>query len=171
VFQGLGSLADCRMTRTCRSHNQPVQRLFHKVSSDAGLTEIPAAELESALAESGYVWLDLLGESSEAIYELANLLDLDRVDVLAAADDHVVDAARHPEVALGVPGAHVAGEVPALAQRPGVGVGPVTVSAFGSVADDASERTTVIPYMPAGMPAGSTAVSTVALTNVVLSAP
>jgi magnesium transporter len=86
VFQGLGSLIDCRVTTTCRPHNQPVQRLFHKGSSDAGLIEIPAADLESALAEPGYVWLDLLGESPEAIYELANLLDLDRVSLEESAD-------------------------------------------------------------------------------------
>lgn len=63
-----------------------MQRLFHKGSSDAGLVEIPAADLESALAEPGYVWLDLLGESSEAIYLLASLLDLDRVSLEESAD-------------------------------------------------------------------------------------
>jgi magnesium transporter len=63
-----------------------VQRLFHKGSPDAGLIEIPAADLESALAEPGYVWLDLLGESPEAIYELASLLDLDRLSLEESAD-------------------------------------------------------------------------------------
>ena len=57
-----------------------------------------------------------------------HVLDLDRVDVLAAADDHVVDAPGNPEVTLGVDPAHVAREVPALAQRPSVGVRTVPVS-------------------------------------------
>ena len=86
MFQTLGSLADCRVTTTCRSHNQPVQRLFRKGSSDTGLIEVPVAQLESALAEPGYVWLDLLGESPEAIYQLANLFDLDRVSLEESAD-------------------------------------------------------------------------------------
>src|SRR5205085_7064158 len=43
-----------------------------------------------------------------------HVLDLHRVDVLAAADDHVVHAAGHVELAVGVQPAHVAGEVPAV---------------------------------------------------------
>ena len=55
-------------------------------------------------------------------------LDLDRRDVLAAGDDHVVDAAGDEQVAVGIDVAGVAGKVPALAQRLGVGFGtpPVT---------------------------------------------
>src|SRR5207302_10027822 len=56
-----------------------------------------------------------------------HVLDLDRMDVLATADDHVVDAPGDPEVALRVDPAHVAREVPTLAQRPRVGVGAVPV--------------------------------------------
>src|SRR2546426_10307819 len=54
-----------------------------------------------------------------------SLLDLDRMDVLAAADDHVVDAPGDVEVAVGVDVSHVAGEVPAVAERRRVGVGAV----------------------------------------------
>src|SRR4029453_2147464 len=56
------------------------------------------------------------------------VLDLDGMDVLAAADDHVVHAAGDPEVAVNVDPAHVAGEVPALAQRAGVGAGAIPVA-------------------------------------------
>jgi len=44
-------------------------------------------------------------------------LDLDRRNILAAGDDHVVDAARHEQVAVVVDVTRVTGEVPALAQR------------------------------------------------------
>ena len=54
--------------------------------------------------------------------------DLDRRDILATGDDHVVDAAGDEQVAVGVEIAGVAGEVPALAQRLGVGVGPAPVA-------------------------------------------
>jgi hypothetical protein len=55
-------------------------------------------------------------------------LDLDRRDILAAGDDHVVDAARHEQVAVLVEVTRVAGEIPALAQRFRVCVGtsPIT---------------------------------------------
>ena len=57
-----------------------------------------------------------------------HVLDLERVDVLAARDDHVVDPADDPEVAVLVEPAEVAGEVPAVAERLRVGVGPVPVA-------------------------------------------
>ena len=55
-------------------------------------------------------------------------LDLDRRDVLAAGDDHVVDPAGDEQVAVGIDIAGVAGEVPAVAQRLGVGIGPAPVA-------------------------------------------
>ena len=58
-----------------------------------------------------------------------HVLDLERVDVLAAGDDHVVDAAVDPEVAVLVDPADVAGAVPAVANRLRVRVGPVPVAA------------------------------------------
>ena len=61
-------------------------------------------------------------------------LDLDRRDVLAAGDDHVVDAAGDEEVAVGVEIAGVAGEVPAVAQRLGVGLRPLPIALEGLVA-------------------------------------
>ena len=51
-----------------------------------------------------------------------HVLDLERVDVLAARDDHVVEPAVEPEVAVLVEPADVAGVVPAVADRLLVGV-------------------------------------------------
>ena len=56
------------------------------------------------------------------------LLDLERMHVLAARDDHVVDAADEVEVAVGVELPEVAGEVPAVPDLPLVGVGPLPVA-------------------------------------------
>jgi hypothetical protein len=55
-------------------------------------------------------------------------LDLDRRDVLAAGDDHVVDPAGDEEIALGIEIAGIAGEVPAAAQCLGIGVGPAPIA-------------------------------------------
>ena len=63
-------------------------------------------------------------------------LDLDRRDVLAAGDDHVVDTAGDEQVAVRVEVAGVAGEVPALAQRLGVGFGPPPIAFEGLVAGE-----------------------------------
>ena len=57
-----------------------------------------------------------------------DLLDLHGMDVLAAADDHVVDATETKRSPVVVDIAHVAGEVPAVAERLGVGVGTVPVA-------------------------------------------
>ncbi len=57
-----------------------------------------------------------------------DVLDLDRMDVLAAGDDHVVQPPVDPQVAVGVEVPGVAGVVPAVANRLGVGVGPVPVA-------------------------------------------
>src|SRR5262249_6083377 len=54
--------------------------------------------------------------------------DLDRRDVLAAADDHVVDAAGDEEIAIIVEIAGIAGEIPALAQGLGVRVRPPPIA-------------------------------------------
>jgi hypothetical protein len=56
-----------------------------------------------------------------------HLLHLYRVDVLSSADDHVVDATAHVQIARVVDIAHVAGEVPALAERLRVRVRTVPV--------------------------------------------
>ena len=53
------------------------------------------------------------------------LLDLERMHVLAAGDDHVVDAADEIEVAVGVELPEIAWEVPAVPDLPRVGVGPI----------------------------------------------
>ncbi len=62
--------------------------------------------------------------------------DLDRRDVLAAGDDHVVDAAGDEQVAVGVDVAGVAGEIPAVADRRGVGFGPAPVAFEGFIAGE-----------------------------------
>src|SRR5262252_8156480 len=60
--------------------------------------------------------------------------DLDRRDVLAAADDHVVDAAGDEEIAVGVEISGVAGEIPAAAQCLGVRVRAPPIALEGFVA-------------------------------------
>ena len=62
--------------------------------------------------------------------------DLDRRDVLAAGDDHVVDPAGDEEIAVGVDIAGIAGEVPAVAQRLGIRIGPPPIALEGFVARD-----------------------------------
>jgi hypothetical protein len=54
-----------------------------------------------------------------------HVLDLQRVDVLSAGDDHVVDPAEQPEVAVTVEPADVARVVPAVPDRQLVGIGAV----------------------------------------------
>src|SRR5262249_58336310 len=60
--------------------------------------------------------------------------DLHRRDVLAAADDHVVDAAGDEEIAVAVEISGVAGEIPALAQRLGIRVRPPPIALEGFIA-------------------------------------
>ena len=77
------------------------------------------AELGMGHADHGGV--EHLGVGDEAV------LDLDAVDVLAAADDHVLLAVGDEEVAVGVDLADVAGVEPAVADRLGgrLGLAPV----------------------------------------------
>src|SRR5919204_5368591 len=62
-----------------------------------------------------------------------NVLDLKWVDVLTARDQHIVHAPLHPQVALLIPDADVAGEVPPLADGflRGIGALPVAMERFG----------------------------------------
>ena len=60
--------------------------------------------------------------------------DLDRRNILAAGDDHVVDPAGDEDIAVGVDEAGVAGEIPALAQRLGVGIRPPPIALEGFIA-------------------------------------
>src|SRR5690606_13171294 len=53
--------------------------------------------------------------------------DLYRGNILAPGDDHVIDAASDEEVTVCVKITAVTGEVPALAQRIGIGVRPLPV--------------------------------------------
>ena len=64
------------------------------------------------------------------------VLDLGRIDVLAARDDQVVLAVDDVDVAVLVPASHVAGVQPAAPERPFGGVGPVPVAAHDAVAAD-----------------------------------
>src|SRR5919197_2605327 len=68
-----------------------------------------------------------------------HVLHLHRVDVLAAADDHVVDATGDVELTVRVDPSHVAREVPAVAQRPPVGVGPPPVAGEGLLRGEARD--------------------------------
>ena len=67
-------------------------------------------------------------------------LDLGGQHILAAGDDHVVDPARHEEVAIGVAIADIAGEIPALLERPRVRVRPPPVAGEGFVALQARDH-------------------------------
>ncbi len=60
--------------------------------------------------------------------------DLDRRDILAAGNDHVVDAAGHEQIAIAVDEAGIAGEIPAIPQRLRVRVGPAPVTLEGFIA-------------------------------------
>ncbi len=68
-----------------------------------------------------------------------DLLDLHGMDVLAAADDHVVHPPGDHELAVVVDVAHVAREVPAIAQGASVGVRPVPVAGEGLVGVEAGD--------------------------------
>ena len=96
-------------------------------------------ERDDALAEP-LVRLADDGDLAHAGMAREDVLDLERVDVLAARDDHVVDAAVEPEVAVLVEPPDVAGAVPAVADRLRVGVGAVPVAGErlvgGQVAED-----------------------------------
>ena len=56
-----------------------------------------------------------------------HVLHLEWMDVLAARDDHVVDAPVEPQVAVVVEVTRVAGAVPAVPHRLRIGVGPIPV--------------------------------------------
>ena len=57
-----------------------------------------------------------------------HVLHLERMDVLAARDDHVVDAPVEPQVAVLVEVTRVAGAVPAVPHRLRIRVGPIPVA-------------------------------------------
>src|SRR5215471_13466670 len=71
--------------------------------------------------------------------------DLDRRDVLAAADDHVVDAAGDEEIAVDVEISGVAGEIPAAAQCLGVRVRAPPIALEGLVALKQSNDLALFP--------------------------
>ena len=84
---------------------------------------------------------DVVGSADDGAWStprgVEGRLDLLRVDVLAAADDHVLDAVDDPQVAVLVEDADVAGVQPAVGDRlDGVG-GPVEIAAHDvGAADD-----------------------------------
>src|SRR4051812_28181702 len=59
--------------------------------------------------------------------------DLHRRNILAAGDDHVVDPAGDEQIAVGVEHSGVAGEIPAVPQCLGIGLGPPPVALEGFV--------------------------------------
>ncbi len=62
--------------------------------------------------------------------------DFDRRDIFAAGDNEVVDAPGDEEIAVGVNKPGVAGEIPAVADSGGVGIGPPPIAFEGFVARD-----------------------------------
>ena len=86
VEQTIAETHDCRRARGTRSHNRRVQRLFHKSDADSPLVERPSEEIDSLLASTGYVWLDLLAEPPSQIRALAERLGVDRASLEEAID-------------------------------------------------------------------------------------
>jgi hypothetical protein len=84
------------------------------VAGLAGLEHDPGADLLAVLRVGHAEHLHVL-HLGVAVQEF---LDLARVDVLAAADQHVLDAADDVAIALGVDGGQVAGVHPAVASWP-----------------------------------------------------
>ena len=73
------------------------------------------------------------GDLLDARVRGEDVLDLERMHVLAPRDDHVVDPAVEPEVAVLVEVPRVPGRVPAVADRLRVRVGSVPVAREGLV--------------------------------------
>src|SRR5262249_25489185 len=68
------------------------------------------------------------GAARDQLAAVERVLDLLGVDVLTAADDHVVDPADHVEFAVVVEPAQVAGAIPASGDRLGVGIRPLPIA-------------------------------------------
>ncbi len=83
------------------------------------------------------------------------LLDLERMHVLAARDDHVVDAPDEVEVAVGVELPEVAGEVPAVPDLALVGVGPLPVAGERLVAGERAGHLADLPRRHLGLRRGA----------------
>ena len=84
-----------------------------------------------------------------------HVLDLERMDVLAAGDDHVVEPSFQPEVPVLVEAADVAGVVPAVVDRPLVGVGPVPVAGERLVGGHVAENLAVLAEAEPGVQGGA----------------
>ena len=83
-----------------------------------------------------------------------HVLDLERMHVLAAGDDHVVEPAVEPEVAVLVEPADVAGVVPAVADLLRVGVRPVPVAVERLVGGHVAEDLAVLAELQARVQRG-----------------
>ena len=70
--------------------------------------------------------------------------DFSRRDVLAAGNDHIVNPAGDEEIAVSVDKAGIPGEVPALAQCPGVGIGPPPIALESLVTDEIGDHFTFL---------------------------
>src|SRR4029450_8945908 len=100
----------------------------------AELIELLGLDHAAALDEGGNALAPALvrdpdhGHLGDCGMQRQAAFDLDRRDVLAAADDHVVDAAGDEEIAISVEIAGIAGEIPALAKCLGVCVRPPPIA-------------------------------------------
>ncbi len=63
-------------------------------------------------------------------------LNLDRRDVLAAGDDHIVDSPGDEQIAVGVDQAGIASKIPAAATGGGIGVGTTPIAFERFIAGD-----------------------------------
>jgi hypothetical protein len=110
--------------------------LSRQCASSAGASTSAFAQLHEGddLLAPAFVLQTGHGHLVDGRVQRQHGLDVDRRDVLAAADDHVVDAAGDEQVAFGVDVAGVAGEVPAAVQALRIGIGALVVALEGFVA-------------------------------------
>ena len=97
-----------------------------KASSTSAVTVPPATSSTYAAGNSPGIGVGLADRAGEGHLGMVHqrILDLRRIDVVAAADDQVLGAAGDPDVAVGVDPAEIPGpEVAALGQRPAIALG------------------------------------------------
>src|SRR3954466_1847655 len=100
----------------------------------AMVVEVTVGDLGTPLDESGDNLAPPLvrqadhGDLRDGGMKRQTALDLDRRDILAAGDDHVIDASRDVDVPVLVRIAGIAGQVPTLAERLGVCFGALPIA-------------------------------------------
>ena len=99
----------------------------------------------------------LIGKTDDGDFEHGRVkrktaFDLDRRDIFAAGNDHVVDAAGHEQIAIAVDETGVAGKIPAVPQRLGVRVGPAPVTLEGFIAGQQGDDLAFLIGLPRDPP-------------------